>query len=569
MSFEEREGVAVDERELREALAGLRPEPEEFRAGVDRRVEAGRARREEQAREAARSPFVRAAAGVLPAGLLRTEVALSASVGFLWKLLALVFVMPATLLTMTFFGSWLAAASWGGPHDVPSRAQEQALARWWRAHALEAGIVGVLLAVLLWTEPALAALALLLASSGLLLAALTRLRAAGFDSRARIARNAGFLLVHVLWFLVFLESSPFSRSLDLPYANAVYFLLCLGTVACLAVFLAARFASPWQALVRSSGLEAYLLLTAVLLAPIAVVLGINAVRSVRFDSPAERAASALAALDTSQAWLPWRDASRVLAWVRARGVEPEVSALRARWQAEFESRPHAELLFAGLGSGWATPEEVERRLPVQVRSLLGGNGPFARGTLAAPALGIQILLRTGITSEQREALRQRLVESFPTESAPGALEHAAWLLALLEELEPGASAPLAPDARKLLSDSWSKHGWPGRHGFGEGALSWPPHARYAVEIMRWSGVPEEVDLELVAQELARAAKPVFPWNREGWLQLPALMALDLLRTEIAPVPWARKLLDASFLAAVSLLVVLSVHASLRAPLTPD
>ena len=52
MSAEDRTDALIDERELAEALRGLRPERDAFRARVERRIREGEARHDAQAPEA-------------------------------------------------------------------------------------------------------------------------------------------------------------------------------------------------------------------------------------------------------------------------------------------------------------------------------------------------------------------------------------------------------------------------------------------------------------------------------------------------------------------------------------
>jgi len=118
----ESEVALIDEDELVEALGGLRVDPDDFRAAVERRI------REAEAR--AESPrWLREAAAFLPLELLPRSLAGSAS-GLTWKALPGLLVMPALTLAMLLLPFAMAFSSLTGQTDVRLGLRREAVRAW-------------------------------------------------------------------------------------------------------------------------------------------------------------------------------------------------------------------------------------------------------------------------------------------------------------------------------------------------------------------------------------------------------------------------------------------------------
>lgn len=586
MSAEERADPLIDERELAAALRGLRPDRDVFRAGVERRVreaapepEAGEATHDARELRAADSAWWRRAAAWLPGELVPGSLAATGA-KLSWKALPGLLALPALTFAMLVAPVYLALRTLGSASGERAQERLDAVRAWWREHRRAALVTLAVIGLLFLRQPTSAGMALLLVSTGVLALLLARLRAAGFGTRADVARHcAHLLLAFAVWLAMFggpwRALFPGDRS-----AKLAFFVLALGAIVCTWAGLRESHPTLWHLVTRSNGGDAVLLLVMVLLPPWSAGVLWSA-----FSGPTGLADQARQ-VERMQAheFEGWNLARKTTAWLRHEGAEPELARLRAHWRArraEGDERM-AGFLAAGIDLGFVEPDELVG-LASGARALLGEEGPIQGASLRERA-DLLALVRAGILAgesrgrAERDQLARRLLASKDAGPQPWALERLATVASLLDELDLGGLADgLRGDAHALLRESWL----PPKRFFGRGTAGffvrrWQAnerpfvaHTHDAIDLMLRFGVPAEIDLAAVARGLERSGRQ--PFTRDEQAAIPWEAALALAQLERGLLPEASLLERVSanrVLLAMLVLASFCVVATLRAPREP-
>lgn len=576
MSAEDRTDALIDERELAEALRGLRPERDAFRARVERRIREGEARHDAQAPEASEAraadgTWWRRAAAWLPGEVVPGAVA-GAGAKLSWKALPGLIALPALAFAMMVMPVYLALLTVGQQSGSQAEARLAAVRGWWREHRRAGLAVLALIGIVFLVEPASAGVALLLVSTGVLALLLARLRAAGFGRRADVARHCAHLLVALaLWMAMF--GGPWHSLLPSDRSSKLGFcVLALSAVVCALVALREDYSTPWRMLTRSNGGDAALLFLAVLLP----VVSIGQLWSSFVDAPEpEDRARHLDRLLQPNDFESWDFARKSAAYLRSQGVEPDLAWLRAHWH-ERRSRDEqkAGFLAAGIDLGFVEQAELDA-LATDARALLQEQGPIRSASLRERADLLALVRAESLTEQERDELAERLLASRDAGEQPWTLQRMATVGTLLDELgRAGLADGLREDAHALLRKCWVP---PGRFSDEAGFIAFlspsdrqpfVPHTHDAIDLMLRFGAPEEIDLRAMARRLERERRR-WPGYDRADLEWEADLAFAKLERGLLPEMGPLGLLSANrVLLALVALAAFCVAATLRAPRAP-
>lgn len=191
---------------IAEALAPLRPDPEDFAAGVRERIEEAEESGGVAPLGSARTGgWLRSAAAYLPPFLLPREVAETTLLAgglavkkSAWKLLPGAVAFPA-IVVFALLGSFVfalrRAAVGGGQEQVAARDSRREIQGWWTEHRGGACVAVALLIGLLWYAPVDALVGFMMVSMLAMVGLVGALSRVGLASRAEVGlRAAGFQL---------------------------------------------------------------------------------------------------------------------------------------------------------------------------------------------------------------------------------------------------------------------------------------------------------------------------------------------------------------------------------------
>jgi len=551
------------ERDLRRALAPVRPDPAAFRAAVERKL----AQRERGGGpEAAADPRRRAAAA-LPLDLLAPGGASAAALG---KQLSAggvlgALTLPAVSLAMLALAfaaavRFVVRAGHGSEPAGRAASADEVLRSWWRAHALHAALALALLALLAWTQPAETVLLALLASMAVVAALVSRLARAGAASRASVGALAASFLGGLLGLALVFDGLAASLHSERVPPHWVPTALFWG---CLACDVLGRWKRTWSVPRKLAGALAPTALVAVWL--VLTARGLEPAGPERLAHYVARPAPALGQV------VEWQRLGRVGAWLLERGLPCDRSAARTAVAAAWGRRaPGAPLFDAGFGvfalAGAARldalPDDLWRAVAddPDTRALLEREGTLVAADLVE--LRVRALARAGLTDAQRDHLARRLDATWPPPEAPWALENMGVLEALAERIgrPPGegrdgqvaralelhwlGADPDEPFAAPFASEPWTA----GRRRLGDPLYLGATHA--ALELLRRHGAPPGLDLARVRAFLERAARPS-------------------LVEALAPAAWPRLTVQSYRYDAAVALRVLAALPQAPAPERPD
>jgi hypothetical protein len=572
MSAEERAEALIDERELAAALRGLVPDPEAFRAGVERRIRAAReaqAAGDEREVRAADGVWWRRAAAWLPGELVPGSLAATGA-KLSWKALPGLLVLPALTFAMLVMPLFVALGTLTGS-GARAQQREAAVRSWWHEHKGVALWVLALIGLLFLRQPASAGVALLLCSTAVLALLLARLRAAGFARRAEVGRRCAHLLMALaFWMAVF--GGPW-RTLfpDERAARLAFSALALGGVVCAWVALREDYGSLWRLLTRSNGEDAALLLTLALLAPWSASLLWGSFADERDLDDQARHVEAL----SPEGFDGWDHARKATVWLRNEGVEPELARLRSYWrERRSDDDGTAGLLAAGIELGFVGSEELAA-LAADARPLLREEGPIQGASLRERADLLALVRAGGLGEEERDVLARRLLASREAGAQPWRIQRFATVVALLDELgRTGLAGELRTEAHALLRECWVPPRLVTGRSSGFIARPWHPdsqafvpHTHDAIDLMLRFGVPDGIDLVAVLRGLERDGRHGARTGPElGW---EASLALAKLERGLLPEPGPLGLVSANrVLLAILVLAGFCIAATLRAPREP-
>jgi hypothetical protein len=575
MSAEERADALIDERELAEALRGLRPDPADFRAGVERRLRAA-----QEACDGARAPgagelraadgaWWRRAAAWLPAELVPGALA-GAGAKLSWKALPGLIALPALTFAMLVLPLYLALATFGAESGPHAQRRLAAVGAWWRERKSVALVVLALIGLLFLYEPASAGVALLLVSTGVLALLLARLRAEGFGRRSDVGRHCAHLLFGLAFWLALFGGAWRALFPDDRAARLGFCVLALGAVVCAWAALREEYRSPWHLVTRCNGGDAMLLFVLILMPFWSVVT--------LWSSFASRPGLAGQARHVAElrpdGHDDWDYTRRAVRWLRSTGTEPDLAGLRAHWLARRSiDLATAGFVSAGIDLGFVENEELAA-LAAGARELLSEEGPIPGASLRERG-DLLALVRVGnLSAEERDALARRLLASRDAGAQPWRLQRLATVADLLDELDRAELADgLRAEAHALLMECWVPPGRFSGRGAGFIARPWQPradpfvpHTHDALDLMRRFGAPGEIDLRAVARGLERDGRSRGDATRFQW---EARLARAELERDFLPRPGPLARLSAhSTLFALLVLAGFCVAATLRAPREP-
>lgn len=228
------------EEELRQALEALRPDPADFRAGVERRI-AEREEREEgrQARFAIAPARLRWAASILPPGVIGGAMMAAGVTGKKLGLKAIpgLMAIPAVatvMVILTFFGALRGLKPAEGPAGERVASEKEAMLAWWKRNRIPAALcIGLFIVLAILRHPEILTLVLLV-SMVAVTAQLAALGKAGFGDRKRIGALGSQMLFTLAWIWFMLRDvSPVESLLTNPFLGPA--VLCLGGVLCLVI----------------------------------------------------------------------------------------------------------------------------------------------------------------------------------------------------------------------------------------------------------------------------------------------------------------------------------------------
>lgn len=579
MSGDERADTLVDERELAAALRGLRADPADFRAAVERRIREA----ETKAREAgaagpdgselrADASWWRRAAGWLPPELVPGALA-AGGAKLSWKVLFGLLALPALTFAMLVTPIVLALQSLGSQADERRKERAAVVRGWWLDHKQAALVTLVVLGVLFVRAPAGAGAALLLVSTGVLAMLLVRLRAAGFGRREDVARHCASLLVSLMiWMTMFggpwKQLFPSGRS-----QHFATFALMAGGAVCAATALRANHRTLWSLVTRSKTADALLLLQVAVFAPLSVMSMWAGVADLAHVDLVQNIEQLRPPRDDA-----WDQARKAIAHLHRTGVDPDLTGLREHWLRAREEDVHDHLesfLAAGIELGFVD-EETRESLADARRWWLDLEGPIPGGSLREHA-GLLALVRSKtLTPAERERLGQRLLASRDSGPNLWVFERLATVANLLDELGLHDQADgLLPDAHALLRRYWVYADGPfwSNSGFTAPPLptdtiGFDPSTVGAIELMCRFGAPSEIDLPSLRRALRHYERGL-PWQRPGSYLSPSRLALSELEHELlSHRSWLATLGENVVLLALFVLSIFCVVATLRAPREP-
>jgi len=592
-----------EERELHEAFRPLRPDREAFLAGVERRIAERGERAPERssappatedpatdglamnymaepgedsvrsiAADVERSPFLRAAASLLPPGFLPSSVLVMAGKKLTWKAAPALLAMPAialAMLVLTFAAALTQVKKLDSSTPSSPFLTQEEIRRWWWSHRYGAALTFVVLGFAFWFRPADALVGFLLASIGCLALILRRLSAAGFASRLAVGTKCGALLLSLGLYSGMFGAQSYDGILHaIPRSAGV--VLIAGALVCL---IAACNGHPWRAL-RKSGQRAAVVLIGLHLVPL-VALSLWPL----FVAPwrAGDLRSFVEAGDFSL--ITWPPSARAALWLREQDVEIDLSGLATYVE---ERRKTSVLLgegrIAALQLGLLSSDELwdERQMSSWRRFEVPRGDKLQTFQLVGEPK-IHLLAASGeMTDDERATLTRKALAAWPANDSWMPLHGVRGMVGVLDTLGTAdAFEPAVPKLHALLM-----HLWGGTHSGRGGPAGFFPQQPYefkasnasstldAVELMARFGVPDELDGRRVRAWLEGAAKRRFFWRKlPSPDQIRAATALDMMRERLPETGgdmW-RVVVEERVLIGVLLLVMFCCVATLRAP----
>lgn len=227
----------ADPDAIRRALEGLRPDPEAFRAGIDRRIREREARDEEQRARLAVAPArLRWAASILPPGVVGTALSTATVAGKKLGLKAIpgLLAIPAVatlMVVLTFLGALRSLKPAEGAATERAESEQAAIRAWWKRNRIPVAICFVLFVVLAVLQHPEVLTFVLLLSMLAVTAQLGALSKAGFGDRKRVGAIGAQLLFTIAWLWFMLRDlTPIGTTEINPMLGPV--VLCLGGFAC-------------------------------------------------------------------------------------------------------------------------------------------------------------------------------------------------------------------------------------------------------------------------------------------------------------------------------------------------
>lgn len=564
---------ATDELTLRAALRARRPDPDAFRAGVLRKI-AERAAHAEQPR--------RAAAAFLPLQLTQSKTGAALTLP----------VVSLAVLALTFIGALRAILGLRGrvraERAMTDAQADDALALWWRQHAVHAGISLVALGLLARYQPAQALIAVLVVSMLAVTHACGRLVESGAASRATVGKlTSGFLAALLVAMLLFRDFASGHRTFTIA-DQWIPFVLLIGLLACDAL---QRWSASWS-LVRKA---------ATVIGPTVLALGggvwihaelrpVPMSRAIAWASSFERPVddvvnwTRLGAIGESAARGGGPSSTAAIDWTAPRRVLAEAWRQRGRTLID-------EPLFVTALDGAARldlmPDELWQALRADPETQRLLTSDTALRFPSVSGIRLRALVRGGLTDAQRDHLASALERGWPAVEEPDALQRMALLTELADCLgRPLPNEPLRASVARALEAHWMPLDGRGdglaafartaaeallRQGSADTpALLLLPPTRMAATLIARFGTPASIDLKRVAAFLRRTATPTLvealaprwwpmvttqPYRYEASAGLHAMRAITAPRAG----SWLRE----STLLGTLLLVGLCVVATLR------
>lgn len=569
----------IDERELREVLRPLRPEPEAYEEAVRARL----AEREKRLAKLDGSPFLRQAAALLPPGMAPLLPATAAGKKVFAQLAATLFAMPVLVLAMTgvtFVAALRSLRRLDARHVDAERPLAQAR-RWWRAHPVGALVAMLLFLVLGLMQSIDLLMGLVLVSMVVLTWVLRKLSDAGLAGRTQVGAPCGYMLI-----LLAMGVSPVRELLGIQHAELqgflVYTSLFAGGMTCFFFSIPAGGRSI-TGLTRIAALLIFLPL-------LAFVVGLQLYGYHPRTTGMTRAELVEYAENTAprlEGSPDWRVLREVALWLEETGSERlDLTPSRTAFRDALNRGEDISNFVLGDAAdlGWIEDEDWASILEEgPSKRLLASKGkiPFLRQARAS----LHGLVETGaLGNAERNHLANRLVATWNAENVHAQLE---LLNEIVRDLEligrADRLAKMTPTVHAALTAAWMPEGVKRETDAGGFALYYRrgkdfANGRAALEavwLMARLGVPAEIDLARVREHLRGEAtrnldRPVSSPDVEEALALAALEHdfVGLLPEEPAPTP-LHVLLDWRLTIGVFLLVGLCVYATLRAPVTPD
>ncbi len=464
------------EEELRQALEGLRPDPADFRAGVERRI-AEREEREEgrQARFTIAPARLRWAASILPPGVIGGAMMAAGATGKKLGLKAIpgLMAIPAVatvMVILTFFGALRGLKPAEGPAGERVASEKEAMAAWWKRNRIPAALCLALFIVLgILRHPEILTLVLLV-SMVAVTAQLAALGKAGFGDRERIGALGSQMLFTLayLWFML-RDVNPMQSLVQNPHLGPV--VLCLGGVACLALGGQFTWTKLWSGIWHPERRMLYpdpvttfclrSLYGGLALGAAALLLFVfwsSTPSAMTLIDPRWRLERAVNTFDQPiEAQSDWYAFGHIAEYLQHEGSGSELCLDRARSRVQRALVEGTDLdplvLASAVQVGLATPAEIADRLPRErARELLGGEGELYAWE---PRL-IRLLQVCGEWSEEERAhLALRVAATWPEVGAFGALGELRDRAELLDLLGHGELAEeRASEVAEALRVTW-------------------------------------------------------------------------------------------------------------------
>lgn len=577
----------ISVQDLRGLFASRRPDPESFRAGVEKRIAQQRADQDgatDTGKPTGNTTFLRHVAAVLPMDPVLGAKAGSTTIKALYTALAL----PALVLA-SVIGSFAASVR------SVKRVSRQAVPasgkpvnwRKWRIQPLNDDLLrggrlmvvvhsglllSLLLSFLMGGHTAMDVLTIvLLIAMGAVVLVVRGLASEGLLSRREAARLATHLLLTVFvgCFL------PMSTILALPDGHALLGIgwaasaILMSLVACVAL------GWNWRRGLLALGLAGLM------------VTGFNT-GAVTRSSPALLNRQ-LAGMNLDPSSLEqWEGAESIFMALESVGSPtPDSSANRARFARAIEEGVdiHPVVWTAAAHMGWI--DDVQ-----WARIAESGSDASTMKRLFAPERAMRmtayyeyrvpmLLASQELSALEREQMAENALAAWPTTGEHGALGDAAMLMRVLERLDRGDLVAGQKEAtHDLLVRYWVAPGVPGPFGQVGGftanpekfTTSFMDDTWAAIELMARVGVPEEIDLYWLRGYLKKESRstPLF------FELLPSHRAMPraaLLRLEhelgLPSRSWVEAILAERLLIATLLLVALCLLAIRLAPRSTD
>jgi len=585
---------SLNEESLRRALEAVRPDPDEFRDEVLRKL-AQREASEPQARSLS-SPW-RSAAAVLPLELLR-PVGVSAPLSLVGKKLGAkgltsAFVFPALSIAMAAFAFVATLRSLmrlRGTKHTSAEVADNAIRAWWKDHQWHAALTIVLLAAVAWTQPVEALVLILLVSMVVIAATLGQLSRAGAASRATVGTFTSTFLGALLGLaLMFDEFGAGLRSRHVPDYWAPLLVLS-GSLIC---DLLGRWRSDWSLFKRigsASGLALGLAACGLYLNErVHPVSDAQLQRYVaQFDEPPSDAVN-------------WQRVGLVGEWLIDQNAAVNRDRIRAwidqRWsEAQARGADYDTLLPESVLRGAVRLDVFPRGLwdalrePERFGYLLEHDGPLSYPAASRVDLGLRALARLDLSQDERDHLGRRLELGWPHEPVLQRLETMAALCTLAAALErPLPVRDLRDSVHAALLEHWrgERADEPREAGFATeladvereiADIHLVNATLAAVELIERFGLPPGIELKRLEAFLQRVATPslieaLSPRGFEAISVQPyRYVAAVALRKLHATTEWSEHDREPNLLAALIservlvaslLLVVLCIFATLR------